>query len=125
MGALVSAGALYGYVKARSVHSLVAGVAIGGAFLGSASLIQSNRSLEGHGIAAAASVTLAAAMGARFATSKKVMPAGALAALGLVSSVYQIAKFKQWYGTQSDHLCSTVKELTLLPLLRRRYDAEM
>ncbi len=85
-GGLVILGGVMGYVKARSKASLFAGLAFG-ALLGLCGMaIWEGRRVglqAGTGIALA----LAVIMGRRFFATKKFMPAGLVAVLGLVVAV--------------------------------------
>ena len=85
-GALVFAGGLMGWMKARSVPSLMAGLAFG---LG---LVVSGLYLwHGARIGLIAALVLATMllvlMGGRFAKTKKFMPSGLIAALSLVAAI--------------------------------------
>lgn len=57
------------------------------------SCTQSNQADTGHAVGLAGSLLLTGVMGARFAKTKKLMPAGLLAATGLLGSVYNYQKW--------------------------------
>jgi uncharacterized membrane protein (UPF0136 family) len=85
-GLLVLAGGLMGYRKARSLPSLIAGLAFG-----SASVVSGLYLWHGERMGLTAAVVLAATllvlMGIRFAKSRKFMPAGLVAILSLVAAI--------------------------------------
>jgi uncharacterized membrane protein (UPF0136 family) len=69
-GALVLAGGVMGWVKARSKPSLIAGVAFG------AALIATGWCPYARWVGAGLAAALGIIMGVRFAKTKKFMPAG-------------------------------------------------
>lgn len=95
VGALLCGGGVAGYVRAKSMPSLIGGLSTGSAMLGSGYLIQSGQDLEGHGLGFATSSLLFCAMGARFAQTKKALPA-ALAFVAIASAAYHGKKFNDW-----------------------------
>jgi len=86
VGGLVAAGGAMGYAKARSVPSLVAGVTCG-ALYGLSTLWMEPYQLGGNLAAVVISVILAVAMGRRFLASGKVMPAGVVAGLSVLTGL--------------------------------------
>lgn len=87
-GALVLAGGVMGWVKAKSTASLISGVIFGVA------LILTGFALDnptGQWIAVGLAALLGIIMGARFAKSRKFMPAGMIAILSLVVLVALLA----------------------------------
>mmetsp|Transcript_14612 Transcript_14612/g.39102 ORF Transcript_14612/g.39102 Transcript_14612/m.39102 type:complete len:104 (+) Transcript_14612:268-579(+) len=80
LGATVVAGGVLGFAKARSAPSLVAGGALGGALVYAGVVAWGDAAL-----AASAAVTLA--MGARFARTRKVAPAGIVTLLAAANSL--------------------------------------
>lgn len=116
MAVLVAGGGIVGYLKAKSMPSvislcaaisrpthhttqLIAGITFGAAFSVGGYLIAGDSPRLGHDVSAAASILLTGAMGARAAATKKMMPAGALAALGTLSAAYHINKSLEWRAT--------------------------
>lgn len=91
-----AAGGIAGYVTRKSLPSLLAGLGLGAAFGASGYLINSGHPDVGHPLALAGSATLAGAMGSRAAKTKKLWPAGVLASLGVLSSLYQGKKTYEW-----------------------------
>jgi uncharacterized membrane protein (UPF0136 family) len=73
VGGLVAAGGAMGYAKARSVPSLVAGVAFG-ALYGLTTLYMEPYQTAGNAAAVVISIVLAFAMGRRYLSSGKPMP---------------------------------------------------
>ena len=85
-GVLTVAGGVMGFVKARSRASLIAGSISGGLLVFAGYLVGSSGRLGlivGLGVSAA----LASRFVMSYRTSKKVMPAGLMAALGLAGVV--------------------------------------
>ena len=82
-GALVLVGGIFGYVKAKSIPSLISGL-----IFGITLLVVGYGIRQGHQsdikIAAGLAGLLAVIMGIRFAKSKKFMPAGMLTVLSAV-----------------------------------------
>ncbi|KXZ54133.1 hypothetical protein GPECTOR_5g233 [Gonium pectorale] len=94
--ALTTFGGVMGYVRKKSLPSLIGGLAFGLAYGASAYIIQTHDALLGHQVGAATSAVMAALMGKRFASSRKVMPAGMLAGSGLAGLIYHAHKARQW-----------------------------
>ena len=84
-----------GYVKGRSVPSLVAGLAFGSIFGGCAYMINHENEKAGFRTGLHTSALLAGVMGARFIKTRAPIP-GALAALSLASSAYHGKKYIEW-----------------------------
>jgi len=80
-GAVVAAGGAMGYVKKRSVPSLMAGLVFGG--LAMAGAYHASVNPESPTVGAGVSGLLAGVMGTRAAKSGKIMPAGVIALLAL------------------------------------------
>ncbi len=100
MAGLVGAGGVAGFAKARSVPSLAAGLGCAAVFAASGVLINQGRNTQGHMLALGTSAGLAAAMGPRALKSGKFMPAGMVAALGLVSGLYHAKKTVEWWDSE-------------------------
>ncbi|CAG9463988.1 unnamed protein product [Pedinophyceae sp. YPF-701] len=99
MSGLLGLGGAIGFLKKRSVPSLVGGLTLGAAFFYSGHLIASGESpATGHDVALAASVVTAAMMGARFRKTRAFMPGGVLMVAGGGSAVYQAIKSAEWHG---------------------------
>ncbi|KAG2484877.1 hypothetical protein HYH03_016361 [Edaphochlamys debaryana] len=96
MTALMIGGGVMGYVRKKSLPSLLGGLTLGAAYGATAYIIQTHDALLGHQVGAATSVVLATMMGVRLARTKKVMPAGVLAGVGALASFYHIQKARQW-----------------------------
>jgi len=97
---LLAVGGLAGFIKGKSIPSLVAGVSLGGLYGAAGALINRGDCKEGHALAAATSALVIGVMGPRFARSKKVMPAGLLTASASLSFVYDAYKTQQWYSIE-------------------------
>ncbi len=97
---LLALGGIAGFVKGKSVPSLVAGVSLGGLYGAAGTLINRGDCTEGHALAAVTSALVLGVMGPRFARSKKVMPAGVLTAAASLSLVYEASKAHQWYSVE-------------------------
>lgn len=97
LGGLCLVGGAIGYLKKGSKISLAAGLGIGSLFLTSGYLIaKTDRVYEGHLVAAGTATLLTAAMGQRFMSTGKFMPAGLLAVLGIVALGYNGNKAMEW-----------------------------
>lgn len=105
LGGLVIAGGCMGYYKKGSTASLVAGLSIGSLLLTSGYLIaKTDNVYQGHCLAAGASGVLALAMGQRFMTTGKFMPAGLVTVLGVTGCAYNVAKAMEWAPTKQGTL---------------------
>jgi uncharacterized membrane protein (UPF0136 family) len=100
MAGVCGGGGVAGYVKARSVPSLVAGLACGGLFLGSGLLIKQGENVKGHSAALLTSSALFGAMAPRALRTKKLMPAGLVALLGAGSAAYHAKKTMDWWDSE-------------------------
>ena len=76
--------------------SLIAGLGLGGVFVG-AGVITPSEPFKGHLLALTASLTTVAAMGKRYMSTKKIMPAGVVLGLGVVGALYNGIKTKREY----------------------------
>mmetsp|Transcript_10726 Transcript_10726/g.27304 ORF Transcript_10726/g.27304 Transcript_10726/m.27304 type:complete len:109 (+) Transcript_10726:103-429(+) len=96
-GGILAAGGLAGYVRARSMPSLIGGLAGASAMVGSGLLIQSGSDLEGHGLGATTSALLAGGLGYRAMLKKKwLSPMGVVAAVATLSMAYHCKKVNDW-----------------------------
>lgn len=102
LGALVAAGGAMGYAKKGSVPSLVAGLTFGGLLIGSGVLISKNEAFQGHALASGTSGVMALAMGKRFVSTGKFMPAGLVATLGAAGLAYNVKKALEWMPDKSE-----------------------
>jgi uncharacterized membrane protein (UPF0136 family) len=59
-------------------------------------MIKGGDDANGHGVALAVSTALAGGMGFRAFKTKKMMPAGAVATLGLITALYSGNQYRQW-----------------------------
>ncbi len=97
LSALTSAGGVYGFVRSGSSRSAAAGLLLGGTFFYAAQLVaQPGAQERGFRLATGASAVLAGAMLMRYAKTRALMPAGLLTAVGLASSAYHGAKWREW-----------------------------
>eukprot|EP00879_Flechtneria_rotunda_P006090 GHRR01006403.1.p1 GENE.GHRR01006403.1~~GHRR01006403.1.p1 ORF type:complete len:111 (+),score=23.51 GHRR01006403.1:160-492(+) len=96
LGALCAAGGLFGYWKARSMPSLLAGLTFGGAYAAGAYLINSGDPATGHMAGLVSSMLLTGAMGTRWARTGKFMPAGIMTVAGVLGSYYNFQKHQDW-----------------------------
>lgn len=95
VGALLCAGGIAGFVRASSKPSLFAGVGLGSLMLLSGIIIQKGEDLQGHTLALITSGLVVAGTLPRAIKTQKVVPA-AVAAVGLVSALYQGQKVREW-----------------------------
>ncbi len=89
-GVLTIAGGVMGFVKAKSKPSLIAG-AIAGALLVLAGYLQGTTGRLGLFLGLAVSAALAGRFVSAYRKSKKVMPAGLMAVLGIIGAALAIA----------------------------------
>ena len=92
IGILLFIGGTIGFLKRKSVMSLVASSLIGSSFVYSSYLI-GNNDRNGVLVALIASIVLSIAMGIRFLKGKKFMPAGLVTLLGIVALIRNILIF--------------------------------
>ncbi|GLC41894.1 hypothetical protein PLESTF_000097300 [Pleodorina starrii] len=96
LSALTSLGGVMGYVRKKSLPSLLGGLTFGVAFGATAYIIQTHDAFVGHSVGCATSAVMATMMGMRLAKTKKVMPAGILTGVGLLGFAYHAQKARQW-----------------------------
>ena len=85
-----------GYFKRGSKVSLLAGLTFGGLLVGSGVMISGDLQYQGHALAAGTSGVMAVAMGQRFLSTGKFMPAGLVATLGAACCAYNLKKAIEW-----------------------------
>lgn len=97
MGGLVILGGAMGFARKGSKASLIAGLAVGSAFMGSAYMIAKTDNIyEAHLLGSGAGGVLALGMGRRFLSSGKFMPAGLVSGIGIVACAYNVKKAMEW-----------------------------
>eukprot|EP00128_Syssomonas_multiformis_P003864 Colp12_sorted_trinity150504_noHs@31779 len=96
MAGLVALGGVVGFVKGRSLPSLVGGLVFAGAYGASGYLISQNEAYQGFLLGTGASAVLGGVMGRRFLKTRKVMPPGVLTALAAVAGAYNAYKLYEW-----------------------------
>lgn len=96
LGGLVMLGGVMGYVKKKSAMSAAAGLTFGGLLIGSGVLILQGESYKGHALASGATGVMTLAMGQRFLSTGKFMPAGMVATLGAAGLAYNVKKTLEW-----------------------------
>lgn len=99
MAALLGVGGVMGYVKTRSVPSLVAGITLGAGFGIAGYMLQNGQMTEGHGVGLFFSSITMSAMGIRAMKSRKTLPI-AISSIGALSSAYHAHHFTQWVGQE-------------------------
>jgi uncharacterized membrane protein (UPF0136 family) len=96
LGGLIMLGGAMGYFKKGSTMSLVAGLGFGGLLVGSGVLIAQGESYQGHVLASGVTGAMTLAMGSRFLSTGKFMPAGMVATLGVIGCAYNVKKALEW-----------------------------
>jgi uncharacterized membrane protein (UPF0136 family) len=76
--------------------SAVAGLSFGGLLVGSGVLITQGESYKGHALASGVIGLMKLAMGKRFLSTGKFMPAGMVATLGAAGLAYNVQKALEW-----------------------------
>ncbi|TMW68839.1 hypothetical protein Poli38472_006307 [Pythium oligandrum] len=99
MAALLGVGGAMGYIRTKSVPSLVAGVTLGAGFGLAGYMLQSGSMTQGHGTALFFSTITMSAMGVRAMRTRKTLPV-AISAIGALSSAYHAQRFTQWIGQE-------------------------
>ena len=89
-------GGAMGYFKKGSTMSLVAGLSFGSLLIGSGILITKGENYKGHALASGVTGLMTIAMGQRFLSSGKFMPAGMVTTLGAIGLAYNIQKTLEW-----------------------------
>jgi uncharacterized membrane protein (UPF0136 family) len=96
LGGMVILGGAVGYFRKGSKPSLGAGLLFGGLLIGSGLMITGDQQFEGHTLAAGVSGLMTLAMGQRFLSTGKFMPAGLVASVGALSAAYHTKKALEW-----------------------------
>ena len=96
MSALCLIGGGAAFATARSTQSLLAGALFGGGFAASAWWIKGDEQARGFRFATLNSLLLSGVMAARYARTRKPMPALPLAVLGGASGVDHAVKWREW-----------------------------
>lgn len=104
VGGLVIVGGAIGYLKRGSKVSLLAGLTFGSMLVGSGIMISGDKQYEGHALATGASGIMALAMGQRFMSTGKFMPAGLVATLGAACCAYNLKKAMEWAPSKGGKL---------------------
>jgi uncharacterized membrane protein (UPF0136 family) len=106
-----------GYFKKGSTISLVAGLTFGGLLVGSGILISQGESYKGHALASGVTGAMTLAMGQRFVSTGKFMPAGMVASLGAIGLAYNVKKAVEWMpmkeGEQPSRVLLTFERVEL------------
>jgi uncharacterized membrane protein (UPF0136 family) len=96
MAVLTAGGGLFAYYRSSSARSLLAGLVFGGIFASAGHRIGEGDAEGGFRVAALNSLALGGTMGYRFYKTGKVMPAGLLGTLGLISLAYHGYKYSEY-----------------------------
>ncbi|KAG1669691.1 hypothetical protein FOA52_002075 [Chlamydomonas sp. UWO 241] len=96
MSALCVLGGAMGYMRKKSLPSLLGGLGIGAAYACVGYYINTVDASVGHQAGAVTSLVLAGMGGVRLVKTKKVMPAGVMTAAGLLALAYHTKKAQEW-----------------------------
>lgn len=102
LGLLSIAGGTVGYIRKGSTASLVAGVSLGSLLLTSGYMITKHDPYQGHVLATVTTSVMAIAMGQRYLSTGKIMPAGLMAGMGAAAVAYNISKAMEWAPSKSE-----------------------
>lgn len=97
--AAVTLGGVLGYVKAKSIPSLGAGLLFGSALTYGTYQMSQDRS--NVGVFLGTSAVLAGVMGYRYYNTGKIMPAGLISAVSVLMIVRTLAQYYQFTRTKS------------------------
>jgi uncharacterized membrane protein (UPF0136 family) len=92
MGTVVIGAGSYAYIVKKSVPSLYGSLGLGGGFIIGGILIMEGYDIIGHVMSSTASAGLIGFGIGKYITSKKLMPAAPMIALGIVGGVYNLKK---------------------------------
>jgi len=92
-GLLVLAGGIMGYVKAKSLPSIIMGIIFGVFIIWSSTIMYKGDPL-GTYLSLAASLILAAFFAMRFRVTKKFMPAGLMIILSVISVITLLIRLR-------------------------------
>ena len=100
-GSVVLMGGLMGYIKKKSMPSLIAGSVLSSGFFGSAYMINNQNSSStdvrnAFIIGAVSSLVLGGVMFPRFLKTKAVMPAGVCSLVAALGAAYNGQKAMEW-----------------------------
>lgn len=96
LGGVVILGGTMGYLRKGSTMSLMAGLTFGSLLIGSGVLISQGESYKGHALASGVTGIMTVAMGQRFVSTGKFMPAGMVATIGAAGLAYNVKKTLEW-----------------------------
>lgn len=99
---LLAAGGIYGFVKSKSVPSLVAGLGFAALYASAGVLIGRGDCKHGHAVAAATSVALASVMGPKFLRTRAAFPAGVFTVISIPAAIYDGYKANEWRVAELD-----------------------
>ena len=95
LAALFAGGGIGGYVKAKSMPSLIGGFACSSLYIASGYMINKGEPEMGYAVGLATSSFVAAGFGARSMKATKPVPIS-LAVLGLAGAAYNFKKYQEW-----------------------------
>mmetsp|Transcript_103106 Transcript_103106/g.162963 ORF Transcript_103106/g.162963 Transcript_103106/m.162963 type:complete len:120 (-) Transcript_103106:47-406(-) len=95
-GALLAGGGAYAYVKAGSMASLLGGGGCGALLIGSGLLVE-HEPQAAFMLGSATGGLLTGGMLPRYLKTKKMMPTGMVAAVGLLATGYNAMQLSRWW----------------------------
>jgi len=96
MALVCTGGGIFSYIRKGSIPSMIGGVGAGLSYSLAIYLHSKDEHYKGHSVACTTGGLLAGSMGYRALKKGKIMPAGIIASLGVISMLYEGKKANEW-----------------------------